>query len=204
MIKNNHQSISSNTSLILKFKTMKNLILVCILLIGTSIYAQDPVKDKIKETKVKTIKVEENGKIVEKKVKVTTAQEQTVKTKLDKDHYENSTRLETPVKVTKTVSIDNDKDPFYDSKTNFVYYTYKENDYKFSRNKTGFVIMTSNGNEDSIFGNARLTSNKEYYLLSTNEYSGIGYFNVEGDFVVEYYDESLQAMVVKTFGQSKL
>lgn len=183
---------------------MKNLILVFALLIGTSIYAQDPVKDKMKETKVKTIKVEENGKMVEKKVKVTTAQEQAVKTKLNTDHYENSTRLETPVKVTKTVSIDNDKDPFYDSTIDFVYYTSKENNYKFTRNDTGFVIMTSDGSEDSLFGNARLTSNNAYYLLNTDDYSGIGYFNAEGDFVVEYYDETLKAMVVQTFGQSKL
>jgi hypothetical protein len=183
---------------------MKNLILVFALLIGTSIYAQDPVKDKMKETKVKTIKVEENGKMVEKKVKVTTEQEQKIKTKIDSNHYENSNRISTPIKVTKTISIDNDNDPFYDSETNLMYYTSKENDYEFSRNKSGFVIMTSDGDKNTMFGNARLTSNKRYYLLNTNNYSGIGYFNAEGDFVVEYYDDVLGAMVIQTFGQSKL
>jgi hypothetical protein len=183
---------------------MKNLILVLALMIGTGIYAQDPVKDKMKETKVRVLKVEENGKMVEKKVKVTTEQEQDVMTTIDPNHPENSDRLETPIKVKQTVSFDNDMDPFYDSETDLVYYTYNDNAYKFSRGKAGFNIMSTNNDQEMVYGKARMTSSKGHYLLNTDEYSGIGYFDVKGNFVIEYYDDTVGAMVIQTFGQSKL
>jgi len=55
---------------------MKNLIYAFSLLMVTGAYAQDKPVDKVEETKVKTIKVNENGKIVENKIKVTTKKEQ--------------------------------------------------------------------------------------------------------------------------------
>lgn len=170
----------------------------------TEVKKEDP-KDVQKETEVKTIKVKKGeGKVEEKKIKVTTTKEQTIKSEPIPDHYENSKRVETPIKVTQTVFVDLDNDPFYDTKSKVVYYTNKDKEYVFTRDDDGFVVSFDNENEDVIFGKARLTSSNRYYLLKTNDYSGIGYFNADGDFVVEYYDETLDAMVVQTFKSSSM
>ena len=161
-------------------------------------------KDIVEETKVRTMKVEKNGEVDEKKVKVTTKQEQEVKTELQKEHHENSNRVDSPVKVTQSVALDFDNDPFYDSESKSVYYSNQDNEYIFTRNDDGFTVNLNDDSNDSVYGNARLTSANRYYLLKTNDYSGIGYFNADGSFVVEYYDETLDAMVVRTFEISNM
>lgn len=189
---------------------MKYLMYIAAFLFCFTAFAQEKTdtknnnpKDVVEETKVKTMKVEKNGKVVsEKKVAVTTKKEQEVKTAIEPDHYENSTRLDTPVKVTKTVKIDSDNDPFFDSETTMVTYKMNDQDYAFTRNDAGFII-TFNGEDATVYGNARLTSLNGYYLLNADNFSGIGYFNSEGNFVVEYYDETLNAMVIQEFEESK-
>lgn len=183
---------------------MKYLVYSLVFLFSAGLYAQDkdPV-DKMEETKVKTVKVEKDGKMVEKKVKVTTAKEQKVKSEIEPDHYENSTRIDTPVKVTQTVAMDNDDDPFYDSESTIQYYQLGNNKYTFTQNEGGFIVTSMVDDEKMVYGNARLTSQNRYYILNTDTYSGLGYFNSQGDFVVEYYDDNLDAMVIKTFSSSE-
>ena len=119
----------------------------------------------------------------------------TVDTKKQADHYENSTRVATPMKVTKTIKLDRDNDPFYDSETKVVSYNLNNDSYSFTRNERGFAIAT----EQNLYGNARLTSINGYYLINMSDSSGIGYFNKDGDFVIEYYDKEKDKMVTKTF-----
>ena len=84
---------------------MKKLIIAFSLLMVTGAFAQEKPVDKVKETKVKTIKVKENGTIVEKKVKVTTKKEQEVMTDSSYKGTIDAPRVFPDVKVTKTVSI---------------------------------------------------------------------------------------------------
>lgn len=175
---------------------MKHLIYAFSLLMVTGAYAQNKPVDKVEETKTKTIKVKKDGKIVENKVKVTTTKEQSVITQKKDNSTINNTRVFPEVKVTKTISIDNDNDPFYEATDKIVYYTDDDGTYLFTSNKKGFTM--SDAQQNSI-GYAARSSNNQYYILNMNNYSGVGYFNNEGYFVVEYYNSDLERLVVKEF-----
>ncbi|MBR9913808.1 MAG: hypothetical protein GYB32_03105 [Algicola sp.] len=175
---------------------MKYLIYTFSLLLVTGAFAQEQPVDKVKETKVKTIKTKKNGKTVENKVKVTTTKEQKVMTDPSYKGTIDAPQVFPDVKVTKTVSIDNDQDPFYDSEDKIVFYNKKDKNYKFQSNKRGFLL--SDANNERV-GKAMRSSNSQYYILDINNYSGVGYFNKDGNFIVEYYDSDTDMMVVEAF-----
>ncbi|WP_431134176.1 hypothetical protein [Psychroserpens mesophilus] len=175
---------------------MKNLIYAFSLLMVTGAYAQNKPVDKVEETKTKTIKVKKDGEVVENKVKVTTTKEQQVKTKAEKNSTINNDRVFPKVKVTKTVSVDNDNDPFYDSTDKIEYYTNEDGKYLFTSNKKGFTMSDAQNN---TIGFAARSTNNQYYILNMNNYSGVGYFNNDGNFVVEYYNSDLEMLVNKEF-----
>lgn len=176
---------------------MKHFIYICSLLLVTGVYAQEKTPiDKTKETKTKTVKVKKNGKTVENKVKVTTTKEQAVITTPKKNSTIDNNRVYPDVKVTKTISVDNDNDPFYDSEEKIVYYTNSDGKYAFSKNDKGFKIVSS---KQEDLGYAVKSVNNAYYILNLDNYSGVGYFNNEGNFVVEYYNAELDMLIEKEF-----
>ncbi|MCK8481859.1 hypothetical protein [Psychroserpens algicola] len=178
---------------------MKYLIYTFSLLMVAGAYAQNKPVDKVEETKVKTIKTVEDGKVVENKVKVTTKKEQEVMTDPNYKGTIDAPRVFPKVKVTKTVSVDNDHDPFYESKDKIIYYTKDKNTFKFKAEDKGFMMADEN---DVMLGSAILSLNKQYYILDINNYSGIGYFNSEGNFVVEYYNSDTKTLVNEEFKNS--
>ena len=175
---------------------MKNLVYICFLLLAAGTYAQDQPVDKVEETKTKTVKVNIDGDIVENKVQVTTSKKQKVMTTPEKDSNINNDRVFPKVKVTKTISVDNDNDPFYDTTDKIVYYTDENGNYLFTSNKKGFTMSDT---ENNTFGYAARSTNNEYYILTMDNYSGVGYFNDDGNFVVEYYNADLEMLVTKEF-----
>ncbi|QRM90210.1 hypothetical protein FG167_13515 [Lacinutrix sp. WUR7] len=182
---------------------MKNLIYIFSLLMCTGIYAQNNPVDVLDETTVKTVKVKEDGKLIEKKVKVNTVQKQEVK--IDpKDRYKlNGYRIDTPVKVTKTVMVDNDKDPQYDTKTKVTYYKFNDVDYAFIPDEKGFIVSVKNGDKKTPFGNARYSDRNRSYIVTTEEYTGVGYFDKDKTFVIEYYDGESDGLITQEFKITK-
>ena len=63
-------------------------------------------------------------------------------------------------------------------------------------NKKGFTLSDA---EKNNIGYAARSSNNQYYILNMDNYSGVGYFNNEGNFVVEYYNSDLGVLVNKEF-----
>ncbi|WP_299336604.1 hypothetical protein [uncultured Psychroserpens sp.] len=175
---------------------MKHLIYVFSLLMITGAYAQNKPVDRVKETKVKTVKVNKDGEIVENKVKIVTTKEQEVKTDPDYKGTIDAPRVFPKVKVTKEISIDNDRDPFYDSKDTMMYYNKSDNRFAFKSNDKGFIIFEEN---EKPFGLAIQSTNKQYYLLDLNTNSGVGYFDKKGNFIVEYYNKDTGMMIVEAF-----
>ena len=175
---------------------MKYLIYIFSLLLITGVYAQDKPVDKVEETKTKTVKVNKDGEIVENKVKVTTSKTQKVMTTPKDSSTINNNRVFPKVKVTKTISVDNDNDPFYDTTDKVIYYTDGNGKYLFTSNKKGFTMRDAESNN---IGYAARSTNNEYYILTMDNYSGVGYFNDEGNFVVEYYNADLEMLVTKEF-----
>lgn len=184
----------------------KTIFIVAFILTTGSLIAQEtePI-DKQEETTTKVTKVRKNGKVVkENKVQVTTRKEQKVRSKVDSSHYENSNRLKTPVKISQQVNIDSDNDPFFEDSKSIQYYSYKGKTYAFEPNEKGFTMNTQNSSENSNWGQARKSQSRNFYLVNMGNNSGVGYFGENGKFIVEYYDKTLNSLVIETFMSSEM
>ncbi|MFD1061798.1 hypothetical protein ACFQ1Q_00970 [Winogradskyella litorisediminis] len=177
---------------------MKFKLLAIALATLVGVQAQTNPRDKKVETTVRTIKVTDNGKTVERKIMVRTSESQEVMTNPAKKGTIDADRVFPPTKVETVIYIDNDDDPFYDGNSEIAYYEKDGMRFDFKMTNSGFNFMNSNSD---MKGRARITNNSDVYLINTDSYSGIGYF--EGDsFVVEYYDED-GVLTIERFNRTK-
>src|SRR5690606_13561476 len=119
---------------------MKHVIYIAVFLVPTVFFAQEKPTNVSEETTTKTVTVDDGREVVEKKVKVTTREEQQIKLAESDKHKVNQDVVDSPSKVTQTIEVDNDMDPFFDSKTKSVHYTYNDDNYIFKRNDNGFIV----------------------------------------------------------------
>lgn len=183
---------------------MKNLIYIVVLLIGTSVFAQTNLKDVKEETEVKIIKVKDDKKTTEKKVQHTTRETSDVKLDENDVNKVNQNRIKTTSKIEKTVLIDNDADDNYDTYEKEIYYKNNNNDYLLKPNDNGFNMAIKN--EDSKFVDTAevfSTNANGYYIINGSNYSGMGYFDTNGNFVIEYYNKDENKIEVKTYLKNK-
>ncbi len=181
---------------------MKTLVYIGSFLMLASVYAQEkkPI-DKMEETKTTKTTVIKNGeKVSENTVKETTKKEQEIKTVQRKGNTPDGDKIETPVKVTKTIQIDSDSDPFYDVRDKMVYYTYNDEKYTFKSDNNGFLMTTPTNNS---YGEARKSASNHFYLMTIKGNPGVGYFDSNGNFVVEYYDKGKDVMIMESYEMSK-
>ena len=152
---------------------------------GGLVFAQN---DKVVTTEIKKTTVVEDGELVDKKVKVITKKTQEVTFDKTQKYDLNQDRVPAPVAVTKTFLIDNDKDPFYDKVTKVKYYNMNNKKYAFTANGNSLNISFFENEKEINIGEAVKSKYSDYYIISTKEMKGVGYFTVENDFVMEYYD----------------
>ncbi|MFL0352564.1 hypothetical protein [Xanthomarina sp. GH4-25] len=182
---------------------MKNLIYIVMFLVPTVFFAQEKPKNVSEETTTKTITVDDGREVVEKKVKVTTKEEQEIKLAEDDKNKVNQEIVASPSKVTQTVEVDNDMDPMYDSKTQSVYYSYNDENFVFKRNKDGFVVSEIGTDVQTDYGHVLNTSRNNNYVFTSSDYNGVGYFDANNNFIVEYYDVNSKSVIKKTFTIAK-
>src|SRR5680860_797420 len=103
------------------------------------LWAQNPGREISQETTEKKYEVYEEGQLVKKSVKIQTVIRQDVEFDTLVENKIDARRIDTPKKITKTVSIDNDMDPEYDETIKFSYA---------SDAKKDFLV---NVNDDEIF-----------------------------------------------------
>ncbi len=174
--------------------------ILLIALMGISVYGQKSPVDKKEETKTKVIRVKSEKDTIETKMQVKTKEEQEVRTVKNPNHPINQDQVQTPKKITTITVFDLDDDPFYDEQHTEKYYTYNNKTYKFEPSEYGFQMSNDKATaNDNPFGKARLTSVSRFYLIESDGHNGIGYFNKDGSFVVEYYDPMKNKMVVKEY-----
>ena len=166
---------------------MKNIAIIITLFFTSFVIAQQKPKNVSEETETKTVKVNDGKKVVEKKIKVTTREEQELKLAEKDKNKVNQKLVESPVKVTKTVQYDNDNDPYYDVEYQQRTFKYNGNEYAFTKDDTGFVIIDSS-NKGTPFANIYRSSTDNHYIFESKNRSGIGYFDAQGNFILEYYD----------------
>ena len=181
---------------------MKRIILAVALGSFIGINAQENPKEVVKESQTKIIRVKENGKIVEKKIMVSTTKTNDVKLNPgDADKTNQGRIVNAPVKVSKDILIDNDDDMGFDEKIQYSYVDYNGTIYNFNRMNNGFTI--ENSAEEALMANVRKSINKDFYMVDTDQYSGIGYFK-GNKFVIEYYDKDEDILVIEEYNREKV
>ncbi|MDE0536980.1 hypothetical protein, partial [Tenacibaculum sp. L6] len=111
---------------------------------------------------------------------------------------------ETPVAVEKTIMVDIDKDPFYDSKTKVNYFKYKGKQYGFLIDQKDLLITRKVNNEDVTSARAYRSINNDFYVVQGDEFNGVGYFNKYGDFIIEYRNKETNKLEYAIFETVKM
>lgn len=180
---------------------MKYIIYVGLFLFAGIVFAQDKPKEVKEEMEVKTVKVKDNEKTTENKVKVVTRETSTVELDEKDKNKVNQDRLPAITKVEKKTYVDNDASNKYDILTTETYYKTDDGNYVFSPSEQGFQISHAKGENhpQNIIGKSWPTSLKGYYIVDGASHSGIGYFDQNGNFVTEYYNKATKQVEVKTY-----
>lgn len=178
---------------------MKNVIYICLFLFAGTMWAQEAPKNVSEETVVKTVKTNNGSKIVEKKVKVTTREEQKIEFAQEDDHKRDKDIVLSPVKVNKTIETHDDMDNSFHSKTEIAYYEYEGKRYNFKKVNTGFSVLVDNNETPDNFGEIVKFKRENHYLFQNGNDTGIGYFNEDGSFTIEYYDKNTRTVTSQEF-----
>ena len=159
---------------------MKKILIIFALAAFTTSFAQEN-KNKTTETVVtKTAVTTNSGTDVSTKA-VTKSQKQVVELSASDANQINQTMVMEPVKVNTEVD-----------------YGYEGNRFKFinQQDKDGYRMMTVKDNAtQEEYAIIKPSSQNGYYIMSQAGKSSFGYFNADGNFVVERYDAKSDAIV---------
>lgn len=163
---------------------MKKILLIFALAAFTTGFAQENVNKK-KETVVTKTAVKDNkGTEVSSKA-VSISEKQKIELSASDANKTNQDVVMSPVKVNSDVT-----------------YNYEGNRFKFlnQKDKDGYRLMTVKDNAtQEEYAVIKPTSQNGYYIYSQSGKSSFGYFNEEGNFVVESYDPKTDTVVSQIY-----
>lgn len=161
---------------------MKKLLIIFALAAFSTTFAQANKNEKKETLTTKTTVTDSKGMNVSSK-DITKTETQPVALSTSDANKTNQEMVLPPVYVHTDVSYNSDG-------TN----------YMFQEDKSGYRMMKGNdANAASAYGLLRATSQKGYYILSQNGDSSFGYFDQNGNFVVESYDDTNDSMKTTTY-----
>lgn len=173
---------------------MKNLIVtVSLILCTTFVFAQNKNVQKEEKTTVKTIKDSDGERKIVKKQEIKEVQNIEFE-KTDKNTL-NKNIKQTPVHVTSTTEVSVDGVTRSIEVDRSAYYNLDGTKYEIAVDKTGYSIKDTDGNN---LGLLRKTSNNNY-LLVTKEKVSVGYFDNNGNLIVETYDDKNDVLIVDKY-----
>lgn len=159
---------------------MKKVLIVLAIAAFTTGIAQENKNEKQETVVTKTAVKSEKGTDVS--TKAVTKTEKQVITLSDSDaNQTNQTMVMEPTKISSDVN-----------------YGYAGNRFKFinQKDENGYRLMTVKDNAtEEEYAIIKPTSQDGYYILSKDGSSSFGYFNSDGNFVVEHYDAEKDAIV---------
>lgn len=165
---------------------MKKALIIFALAAFTSGFAQvDKNTNKKKETVVTKTAVT-NDKGTDVATKAVSRTEKQALTLADSDAQQTNQSV-----VMKPIELDTD-----------VSYHYNGNRFQFinQKDENGYRLMTVKDNaSNEEYAIIKPTSQNGYYILSQDGTSSFGYFNEEGNFVVDRYDAKLDAVVSNVY-----
>lgn len=159
---------------------MKKLLLIFTLAAFTSAFAQENTNTIKETTTTKTAVKDSKGTKVSSK-SMTVSEKQRLELQAKNSNQTNQEVKMSPVKVNTEVS-----------------YGYEGNRFQFlnQKDKDGYRLMNVRDNKtQNEYAIIKPTSQDGYYIYSKDGKSSFGYFNADGNFVVERYDENLDAIV---------
>lgn len=177
---------------------MKNLILAFALLVYAGAIAQEKPKEVKEETTERIIKVKDNEGTKEKKVKVITRETSEVALDENDKNKVNQDRVETPKKVERKVLVSTNEGSDYALLSQETYFVMEDKNFVFIPTQRGFSISNID-NKSVDVGKVWSTNTDGYYIFNGQMKNGIGYFNSDGNFTVEYYDKKSDAIIIETY-----
>ncbi|CDF79199.1 conserved hypothetical protein [Formosa agariphila KMM 3901] len=160
-----------------------------------TVHAQTQPKEVIEETKTVTTKVNTGTEIKESTVEYNTRKEQDVKLAEGDKNKINQSRVDAPAQVTETVRV-TDNSPFTANNKSMKY----ELDGKvcqFSMHENGFLISDSASTKPTKVEQS--DADETQFVLNDNGKTGIGYFDEEGNFIVQQFDKKTNEIVSKVY-----
>lgn len=173
---------------------MKTVIYMGLFLFTGTLFAQVQPREVKEEVEVKTVKVKDNEKTSENKVRVVTRETADVELDENDKNKTNQNRLPATTKVEKMTYVDEN---VLTSETS---YKMGDGNYVFSPSESGFEMShTTSNNQSQNIGKSWASSIKGYYIVEGGPHSGIGYFDQNGNFVTEFYNKDTKKVEVKTY-----
>ena len=178
---------------------MKNVMYTLIFLFVANVWAQKEPKNVSEETVVKTVKTNNGSGVIEKKIKVTTREEQNIEFAAGDNNKRDKDVVDSPVKVKKTIEINDGMDNTFDSKTEVAYYEFEGKQYNFKKVNNGFSVLIGNNETPDNYGNIVKFKRENHYLFENGNNTGIGYFNEDGSFTIEHYNKETRTVTSQEF-----
>lgn len=173
---------------------MKNLIVTLSLLLCTGYgFAQNKNVQTEEKTTVRTIKDSDGEKKIVKKEE--TKEVQNIEFEKDAKNTLNKEMKQTPVEVTSTTEISIDGVTRSIDVDRSAYYELNGKKYEVAVNKSGYNFNNTNGENLGIL---RKTSNNNYIYVEKNKVS-VGYFDQEGNLILETYDPKSDNLIVNKY-----
>lgn len=174
---------------------MKNLIVTLSLVLCTGFaLAQNKNVQKEEKTTVKTIKDSDGEKKIVKKQEIKEVQniefEDNGKNTLNKD------MKNTPVQVTSTTEVSVDGVTRSVDIDRSAYYNLDGTKYEVAIDKTGYNLKNTEGRNLGIL---RKTSNDNYIYVENNNKISVGYFDKDGNLILETYDAKNDVMIIDKY-----
>lgn len=163
---------------------MKKVMILFALAAFTTSFAQVNKNQKEETVEIRTVTQDNQGTDVQSK-SVTKSTHQKIELNNDESHQINQSVVMSPKKVDTDVS-----------------YSYDGNRFKFINqvDKEGYRLMTVKDNAtQKEYAIIKPTSQNGYYIYSKDGTSSFGYFNEDGNFVVESYDPKADAVVSQIY-----
>lgn len=178
---------------------MKSLIYISAFLLCTSAFSQTEKEEAKEEVEIETVKVNNGSEIIEKKVKVITRETANVELAETDKNKVNQERINSVSKVEKMVMVDNNGDNNYELLTKSTFYKLGDKQYLFKPHDRGFDIAFSKEENKFVKTGSAYNTQNGNYLVDHKNYAGIGYFNENGDFTIEYFDKDKDEIVTKSY-----
>jgi len=178
---------------------MKTIVVSCMALLSTiGIQAQNKNVTDVSKTTVTTVKDSDGEK---KYMKTQETQEvQNIELQNADSKALNKDVKQTPVQVTSVTSVTN---PDGSTRTVDVdrsaYYDYKGKNYQLRLDPSGYAIISP---ENKKVGVLRATSTNSYIYRGKNSTS-VGYFDTNGNLVLETYDDKSDKVTIETYSRSQ-